>query len=49
MSSTGFRRKLRWWLAFVAGTLTLSFTGDLEAAKKVLEKLFEGGAHNTKT
>ena len=47
VSSTGFRRRLRWWLAFLAGTLVLSFTGDLEAAKKALEKLFEGDNHNT--
>jgi hypothetical protein len=43
----GFKRKLRWWLAFIAGTLTLTFTGDLEAAKHVLEKLFEKGRDYT--
>ena len=42
-----FRRKLRWWLAFIVGTFTLSFTGDLEAAKRVLDKLFEGAADNS--
>jgi hypothetical protein len=37
---------LRWWLAFLAGTLTLWVTGDVESATRIFGKLFEGASRN---
>jgi len=34
-------KTLRWWIAFIAGTLVLNFTGDMQQAKHVYETLLQ--------